>query len=313
MVSPLSFGLLIGLSVFLFAIAIYRLFDRRDPIDDRLKEYTEGRDVDEFYDRPQRRLPLLTAWVGRSRWGPGLARSLYRAALPLTVAEFVLIIILAGLVGFLVGAVGVNFFAGALLGSIFAYLPIQWLRFMQNRRRRAFTEQLPDVLALLIGALRSGYGLHQSMQHLVEQMRPPASEEFGRTVQALDLGLPLPRALDDMVERVGSDDLEMMTLAIKVQQEVGGNLANTLANIATTIRERIRIRREVGVLTAQQRLTGYILAVEPVALALILWTGNRDYFDPFFEPGLIRLLPVVSVLGTLLAFYLINRIVDIEV
>jgi tight adherence protein B len=315
MFSPLTFGVLVALAVWLFFIAIWRMLDRRDPVEERLAAFAGvvECDIEDLYDRPRRRLPLISAWVNRSRWGPKLARALYQAALPLTPAEFVLIVLLAGLIGFGLGSLGFNLLGGLLLGAGFGFLPVQWLRFVQNKRRRAFTDQLPDVLALLIGALRSGYGLPQSLQHLVEQMRAPASEEFGRTLQALELGSDLPDALDQMVMRVGSDDLEMMVLAVKVQQEVGGNLAETLEAIAETIRERIRIHREVRSLTAQQRLTGYILAVEPVALVGVLYMSNPNYFDPFFEPGLIRLLPMAALGMMFTAFVIIGRIVDIEV
>jgi tight adherence protein B len=315
MTSPLTFGVLVALAVWLFFIAVWRMLDRRDAVDERLAAFSGvvERDIDELYDRPRRRLPLISAWINRSRWGPKLARALYRAALPLTPAEFVLIVLLAGLVGFGLGSLGFNLFAGLLLGAAFGFLPVQWMRFVQNRRRRAFTDQLPDVLSLLTGALRSGYGLTASIQHLVEQMRAPASEEFGRTLQALELGADLPVALDQMVERVGSDDLEMMVLAVKVQQEVGGNLAETLESIAETIRERIRIHREVRALTAQQRLTGYILAAEPLVLVGILYMANSSYFDPFFEPGMLRLLPMAALGMMMLAFVAIGRIVDIEV
>ncbi|RIK34288.1 MAG: hypothetical protein DCC57_24430 [Chloroflexi bacterium] len=181
-----------------------------------------------------------------------------------------------------------------LLGGVLAALPLFYLRIAQARRRRAFINQLPDVLTLLVGALRAGYGLSQALEVLVEQMPPPSSAEFARIVRATNLGVPLQRALYHAAGRMGSDDLDLIVTAISVQYEMGGNLATILETIGDTIRDRIRILREVRVLTAQQRITGYILTGTPVALAIGISILSPGYFDPFFEPGLIRLLPGVA-------------------
>lgn len=313
MVGPLAFGVLVALAVLSFFGALWGFTNRKDPVDERLEEYGADSDIYERYDRPYRTIPVLSRLVNRSRLGPRLAKALYQAALPLTPTEFVVIILSVAGVGLLVGTFFLNILMGMALGLLFSYLPVQYLRFIRERRRRAFTDQLPDVLSLLVGALRSGYGLSQSMNHLVEQMQPPASEEFDRTLQAMDLGIPLPRALEDMVDRVGSDDLEMMVLAITVQQEVGGNLAQTLDTIGETVRERIRILREIRVLTAQQRFTGYVLAFVPAGLAIVISMVNPKYFEPFFEPGRIRMMPVAAVVLMILGFLVIRKIADIEV
>ena len=113
-------------------------------------------------------------------------------------------------------------------------------------------------------------------------------------MKAVSLGVPLQRALKDMAERVGSDDLSLIVTAINVQYEMGGNLGLVLESISQTVRERIRIKREIQVLTAQQRLTGYILAGFPVFLAVTMTIIKPTYFAPFLEPGPIRLLPAGS-------------------
>ena len=132
-------------------------------------------------------------------------------------------------------------------------------------------------------------------------------------MKAVALGVPLQRALKNMAERAGSDDLSLVVTAINVQYEMGGNLAMVLDSISQTVRERIRITGEIKVLTAQQRLTGYILAGFPIFLAVTLNMMQPDYFAPFFEPGLIRLLPLAALVMLGIGFFFISRIVDIDV
>ncbi len=318
---PLFFGMLVALTVMIGFVALGRVVPAQDPIEARLKEYgiSEREPVsgDTDADATRRR----AAWPGVNRLlvgfgvGPRLATALARADVPMTAAEFALIMLGVGAAGFLLGTVrmGQGLGLGLGLAAIFGYLPILYVRFVQNRRQRAFTEQLPDVLTLLVGALQAGYGLSQALEALVEQLPPPASTEFARVMRAVGLGLPLQRALSDMAERVGSDDLGLVVTAINVQYEMGGNLAQTLETIGETVRDRIRMLREIRVLTAQQRLTGYVLAILPVAVALVIFMINPQYMRRLFEPGWIRMLPVAAVLMQIVGFLVIRKIVDIEV
>jgi tight adherence protein B len=301
--AALFVGLLIALAIFALFLAAYRFVPRRDPVSERLAEYS------------QRELPKQDdEAAGTRRPGPKwLARGLARADLPLAPNEYLLIILGMGVLGVLLGTLRLNFAAGLLLGGLFAYLPIFYLRMAEGRRKRAFGAQLPDVLTLLTGSLRAGYGLNQAMELLVEQMPPPAAREFGRVVTATSLGIPLPRALEEMARRVGSDDLDLVVMAISVQQEMGGNLAHILETIGHTVRERVRILREVQVLTAQQRMTGYVLAALPIFLSVALSLMRPGYFEPFFEPGLIRLIPMAGITLMVIGFFLIQRVVDINV
>jgi tight adherence protein B len=224
-----------------------------------------------------------------------------------------LIVLGAGGLGFLLGTMRLGPALGLALGALCGYLPFLYLRIKQNRRRRALTEQLPQVLTLLVGGLRAGYGLSQGLATLVEQLPPPSSTEFGRVTRAIELGMPVQRALSQMAERVGSDDLALVVTAINVQHEMGGNLAQTLEIIGETVRDRIVMLREIRVLTAHQRLTGYILTAAPLFLAVMFFLRTPEYMSRLLEPGLTRLLLVGAVLGQILGFLVIRRIVDIEV
>jgi tight adherence protein B len=172
---------------------------------------------------------------------------------------------------------------------------------------------LPDVLTLLVGALKAGYGITQAIDMLVDRMGKPASVEFSRVMRAVSLGMPVNRALNDMADRSGSDDLYLMVTAMNVQAELGGNLAQILETITETIRERIRIKREIRVLTAQQRMTGYMLAGMPVAFGVAVSFLSPGYLTPLFQPGMMRFALFGTVLLMVVGFLIIRKIVDIEV
>jgi len=148
---------------------------------------------------------------------------------------------------------------------------------------------------------------------LVSQMPAPMSVELSRVVRLVGLGVPMQRALTEMANRMVSDDLDLVVTAISVQYELGGNLAQTLETITETIRDRVRIKREIRSLTGQQRATAYLLAIMPVATGAILYVMNPAYMGRLFEPGLIRILPVGAALMVVLGFVAMNKIVAIEV
>ena len=227
--------------------------------------------------------------------GEKLAQALIRADVPLTAAEFALVMLLLGAVGFFVGSWRLNAMIGVFVGLVFAVGPLVYLKISEGRRRAAFINQLPDLLTLLVGSLRAGYGLSQAIELVAREVPAPASKEFARVVRAMGLGLPLQRALEGMAERIDSDDLDLVVTAINVQYEMGGNLSTVLETISETIRERVRVLREVHVLTAQQRLTGTILAMLPIGLAMIMSFIRPGYFDPFFEPGWPQFMPIMAI------------------
>ncbi len=315
--APYLFAALIGLTILFIFRALWLFVPRRDPINERLTAYAKT-EFSQMLDNEaaslrRRRMSPLQRIANGFGLGPWLARGLSQSDLPLTVAEFLLVMMVAGSIGFMLGVLRFNTLVGLAAGVVCACLPIVYLRIAQSRRQRAFTNQLPDVLTLLVGALRAGYGLTQAINVLTEKMPSPASVEFSRVMRAINLGIPVQQALLDMTERVGSDDLDLTVTAINVQYEVGGNLAHVMETISQTIRERLRILREVRVLTAQQRLTGYLLAAVPVFLALFISFANPNFFDPFFEAGPVRYLPYIGGGMVLIGFLIIRRVVDIKV
>ncbi len=220
----------------------------------------------------------------KAKYGKGLSLALVRADVKLRVTEFLSMCVGLMAVVALIGMIATgNTVFGLLLGGASAILPRIWLRRRQDQRLVKFQDQLPDVLSLLVSSLRSGYGMNQALKLVTQEMPSPSREEYGRVAQELAYGYSLRESLDRLVERSGSQDLELVVTAIKVQHEVGGNLGEILDTIAETVRERVRIIGEIKVMTSSQIMTGYMLGGMPIAVGLFISFINPDYMQPFFS------------------------------
>jgi tight adherence protein B len=265
--------------------------------------------------------------VERRDWGSNLARELARADLALKPTEF-LVIRAAALLGLPLLFIGlsplISLFAspiawigGLLLGY---WLPKFWLGRRKSKRLKAFNTNLADTIMLLANSLRAGSSFLQAVEMIVRETQPPISTEFARVIREVNLGLPLDEALANLQRRVRSDDLDLMTTAIAIHHTVGGNLAEILDTIAFTIRERVRIKGEIRTLTAQQRMSGYVVGFLPIALVLLLSVIAPTFMAPMLQkpPELLGLPAGMFILAgggimMLIGFILIRRIVDIEV
>ncbi len=307
-------------------------------ISDRLERYASGRGdgaktastgqgpLSDLIAQSQAIANLNKVVEGRD-FGANLSRELARADLRLKPSEY-LFIWLGSIVGVPVLMFILSFFLPALgspvallIGALIGFLlPRFWLNRRKGGRLNAFNKQLPDTITLIANALRAGSSFLQAIELVVRESRPPISTEFSRVIREVNLGLPFEQALENMVRRVRSDDLELMATAISIQHTVGGNLAEILDSISYTIRERIRIKGEIRTLTAQQRLSGYVVGFLPIALAGFLFVAAPGFMDPMFaNPPSIAGLPagvIILFFGgfmMFLGFMMIRRIVDIEV
>jgi tight adherence protein B len=252
--------------------------------------------------------------IARRSFAVRTREQLARADLSLTVTEYLLIRVGVTVVGFVLGyLIQRDLIAGLLVGVIFFFLPVFYVGRRQAKRLRDFDGQLPDVLDHMVGSLRAGYGLLQAVEWVGRQVPPPAGYEFNRVVREVQLGRGLQEALSTMVQRIDSDDLALIVSAIKIHHEVGGSLADILEITAHTIRERVRIQREITVLSAQQRYSGYVLMIMPFALGVVLYLLNPQYEKELFAPGPTLCLPIGAIVMMLVGYLLMRRIVDIEV
>jgi tight adherence protein B len=203
--------------------------------------------------------------------------------------------------------------AAALLGAILGGgAPWLFLVLQRSRRQRRFLAQLPDTLQLIAGSLQAGYSLQQAINTLVEEADPPISTEFRRALTEHSLGRPLEDALDEIGRRLESRDFSWVVMAIRVQHEVGGNLAELLTTVATTLRERDRLRRQVRALSAEGRLSGWILGALPVVFTVYLSLVRPDYLAPLVHTPLGWLMLATAAVLYAVGMIWISRVVRVE-
>lgn len=243
-----------------------------------------------------------------------IAVALARADLKLTVGEFLALTVISVIAFMALGWLLFNQIVLVLLSGVIGYFVPRWYLAIRHRRRlNAFNNQLGDLLNLWVNALRSGYSVLQAMEAIAKELPPPASVEFNRVVQEVRLGLPLETALQNLLRRVDSDDLDLVVTAVNVQREVGGNLAEILEVISHTIRERVRIKGEIRVMTAMGRYSGYIITLLPIVLTLFLFVINRPYIMQLFQETCGWIMVGIGLTMMAAGFLAIRKIVDIEV
>lgn len=309
-----------ALALFLLIIGIIVSVRRdRSLVDERLEKYVDKTiPVDERDQNTGR----LTSWIDQrvsgSSLGDRIRKNLAQADIKMKTGEYLALLIisigLVGLFGYFLGNKSlVLAIAGGILGG---FIPGMYVNRQKKRRLVRFNDQLSDMLNLVVNGLRAGYSTMQAMESVSKELPSPISDEFRRVVQEMQLGVSMERALDNLLRRIPSDDLDLIITAINVQREVGGNLAEILDTISYTIRERVRIKGEIRVLTTQVMYSGRFLSFMPLIVIAILYLINRPYMMEFFNEssgicGYIA-LGVASVL-IVLGYLAMNKLADIEV
>ncbi len=263
----------------------------------------------------------LTDWVSqrveRTSFGDRISRSLARADLKFKAGEYIALIVISviglGSIAWLLGSRSwVSFLIGAVAGY---FLPGFYVRRQQAKRLTKFNEQLSDMLNLMVNGLRAGYSTMQAMEAVSKELPSPISDEFRRVVQEMQIGIPMEVALANLLRRIPSEDLDFVITAVNVQREVGGNLSEILDTISFTIRERVKIKGEIRVMTAQVRATGAVLSLVPVFLALMIWFIDPPYIKSFMDDGPVCGGIAIGLIVLLIAagYFVMMRIGDIEV
>ena len=313
----------VALAVIMLIIGlIVSLTSDRSMVEERLGRYVEAEKPLEKSGRQSS--AIFSDWVNqqvtRSSWGENIARDLARADLKFKPGEYVAVTILIALVLGLIGWFALGGILGALIGgAVGLFIPRFYVKRQQGQRLIRFNEQLGDMLNLMVNGLRAGYSTMQAMESVSKELPAPISDEFRRVVQEMQLGVPMQQALDNLLRRIPSDDLDLVVTAINVQREVGGNLAEILDTISYTIRERVRIKGEIRVLTTQVMYSGRFLSVLPLGVIGILYLLNRPYIMEFFSKQNNANLPcgyiALACAGALIitGYVVMNKIGDIEV
>jgi tight adherence protein B len=314
----------------MFGAGIALLSGGRGDVDQRMQQFVTGADAEmieaerDDAPRPDMADRLDEAISDRAFFEP-IRKRISMADVKLRVSEYILLqfvcaVLLAGITYFVFN---LSIVVVVVLFIVGLRVPRMYIGYAAGRRLNAFEGQLSDTLNLWVNALRSGYSVLQGMEAIATELPAPVSKEFERMVQEVRLGLSLEEAMANMLRRMPSEDLDLIITAVNIQREVGGNLAEILDIISYTIRERVRIKGEIRTLTAQGRLTGWIVSLLPVGLGVVLYTINPEYGGqmlvreaPFIIPGVLPCGWIVIGIGAfmiVLGILAVRKIVDIEV
>lgn len=328
---PIIIGGIIALVVVVGGGAFFFLSRRSGGVvDQRLESLNEiGGDFGDFevegeeeqnlsvLDESRRLLDPFNEFLSQRQFGKDVRQRLARANLRLTVAEYAVSHIFSAAAGFTIAYLLLfpgQFTTATIVGAVGLFVPRIYVGRKINGRLNQFETQLPDTLGLWVNALRSGYSVLQAIEAISRDSPEPTMSEFDRVVREVQLGIDLEDALAHLLERIESEDLDLVITAVNIQREVGGNLAEILEVISHTIRERIKLKGEIRVLTSQGRMTGYVISFLPIALAGFLQVTSEGYMGRMFENRTCG-WPMIGVGLALIGIgtALIQKITDIEI
>jgi tight adherence protein B len=213
----------------------------------------------------------------------------------------------------LMGLVFFGVFFAIVLGILGFFSPIWLVKMLKARRLRKFNVQLVDSLQAMSNAFKAGMSFPQAMEQVVLDSQPPLNQEFSLFVREIKLGVSLDQALESLAARVGCEDLDLVVTSTIVARQLGGNIAEMFDTIAATIRERFRLEGKIRALTAQGKLQGWIVAMMPLVLGLVINWMRPDLMQPMFDHWFGYVLVLLIVFMELMGIFIIRKIVNIDV
>jgi tight adherence protein B len=275
----------------------------------RLTRGSVEADDDSIMNRRRANQREVLSWLYRLNLLRVLENSLWQAGIYMRLSDLLLIIVLMFGAGLALGQLIVDdplIWFG--IGCGMAALPVIYVHIRRKRRLKAFALQLPYALDLLKSSLEAGHSLMRGMQVVVQEFSDPLGTEFRTVLEQTRIGLPLPRALEDMLTRVPEDDFRLLVVAVKVQAEVGSSLAHIIERLAEIVRTRQRLQAQILALTAQSRLSGMIVGLLPVVMLVVFSVLQPSYtYTLFHDPTGIKLVKLALGLDVL-AFLIIRRL-----
>jgi tight adherence protein B len=279
----------------------------------QLPRRRSGIDFRDTVDRVMQPIADVLSERNRKSGKVTLAEELAKAGLRLTSSEYLLIQLSIALGLALAGFWLFGFSLPVLLlGGLGYMLPQIYMRRRQDQRQRAFTDQLGNMITLLSNALKTGYSLGQAIEIIAKKAPPPVSDEFEVVTTSIHFGTSVEEALAALVKRVQSSDLDFIVVAILLHRKVGGNLPEILDNIADTIRDRLRMKREMSVLTAHARGSATMISALPIVLGVVMYTITPKYFAPMLQSPIGWFLFVIAAALVIVGNVLMNRLARVD-
>ena len=239
---------------------------------------------------------------------------LIKVKFPVNASIFITASTALGIIGFLVGYRYLpQIVAAVVLGIVLLLLPYLLLKLAERNYYNRFSEQLPEALDLLARAVRSGHALTSGIEMVSKELTDPIRSEFSVTIDEINLGLTFKEAMENLCERVPLQDLRFFAIAVMVQKETGGNIAEILDNISRLIRERIQFKRQVKALTAEGRLSAIVLIALPIVMFVYIYFVNYEYLSLLWTEPMGHYMLFGAVVMQIIGSYIIKRIVDIDI
>ncbi len=249
-----------------------------------------------------------------SRYRTNLRKTLIRANILMKPEEFIAFQVVAFLLGFVIGLMATGLGLLPLVtATVGVFMPSVFVRSRIKTRLRMVNTQLGDTLAILSNALKAGHSFFQAIDSVSKEMTGPIAEEFTKLQKEISFGVNTETALENMVSRVGSEDLELMVTAVLIQRQIGGNLAEILDNISSTIRQRVKMKGEIKALTAQGRMSGWVIGGLPFVLAGMMGIMSPDQLKLFITEPLGFVMIGMALLSEGIGILFVKKIVNVEV
>lgn len=311
----------VSAAMFIWPILKYNLAKQKTVL--RLKKYVNREEIFEEKRKSHQKdfkagLRLIAKGVASAKFLESYKKSvqkrLNRAHILLKSEEYItvriLLFFIVGIFGYIITRTTVSVICFGIIGWVF---PEFIVKSMTKKRIKQLNTQLGDAIVLISNSLKAGYSFFQAIDIVADEMTGPIAQEFSFLQKEISLGVPTERALENLSSRVLSDDLELVITAVLIQRQVGGNLAEVLDNISSTIRDRVKIKGEIKTITSQGRMSGLIISMLPIVLGLILYIINPEHISIlFYHPIGIAIL-IFSAFMELIGIYFVKKVVNIDV
>lgn len=315
-----------SLAVFIFLWALLSMLAAgKNNVNTRMRQYASagnirdsfraaGRDNDE-QDAIGYLSPLLKLSKYFTSWSRAefFDKTMQLAGIPLRGAEFISISLISAFIIFILALILLLNVMQAAIVTVF-WLGAVWLYVKRKIKKRSllFNNQLCEAIGMMSNAMKSGFSFLQTLDLIAKEMKPPISQEFARTLREMQLGMNMEEALNNLSTRVRSEDLDLVLTAVIIQRQVGGNMSKVLDNIGRTIIDRVKIQGEIRTLTAEGRLSGYVVAAMPFMMAAIFLLIDPKYFDAFLAHPFGKVAIAVGIVMQIIGILVIQKIVDIK-
>lgn len=258
-------------------------------------------------------VPWFNRMLANFRWASNINKLIKQADAKGTASIYLLLAALLGFVGFYVGILSGRIWVSFLAAGFFGYLPIFYLKSLKRKRVDRFQTQLPDALDLLARALKAGHTFGGGMRMVADEFDPPIGPEFKQTLDEINYGMDVDRALNNLLDRVDCMDLKFFAVSVNIQRETGGNLAEIIDKISSLVRERFVLYGKIKVLSAEGRLSALILILLPFAVAGILYIVNPGYISLLWRDELGRSMAWGAVISMVFGMFVIRKLIQIKV